>query len=116
MGGGALISRPDLWPVNVEIDFGDGLYGKRCSGTITRAANAENFVLITYHNCGTVFASGGMYATIDNNYYIHIGQPFVNGEIGTIYRDQAKDLYFMSRIPFNRTNAPYDVWALYTKA
>jgi hypothetical protein len=30
---GYLLNRPDLWPVNAEIDFGQGLYGRRSNGS-----------------------------------------------------------------------------------
>lgn len=40
------LNRPDLWPTNQEIFFGNGLYGYRATGTITASANSRTVTQI----------------------------------------------------------------------
>jgi len=118
-----LINYPNLWPENVEIDFGNGLFGTCRRGTITVADGAVfSYRLVL----GSVrhMASGGW---INNNTFAAngsnpIGYPIQSaiGYIGSSSIDMGApdgtNLNFMSvRFGVPRVNTPYFVWALYTK-
>jgi hypothetical protein len=40
------INRPNAWPVNAELDFGGGLFGKRIAGVINARANEDSRQII----------------------------------------------------------------------
>jgi hypothetical protein len=122
--------RPDLWPVDTEIDFGGGLYGQRFTGTITGSAYAGlNTELMPSGSVSRPVNSGGWWdsnrtATAGYQRYIAVGQGYaVYGGSGTtghvftcvvsVTEDFALNMHTVSSA--DRTNAPYDIWVTYTK-
>ena len=120
-GGGTLISRPDLWPENTELDFGDGLYGQRFTGKITQAANSKAQIMFIY-SIGKLISYGGEWqwgsSTVERatipDFFINGSGIFTTG--GFLFKTGTGGLRFDSYSSGDRTNAPYDVWVLYTKA
>lgn len=116
-----LLSRPDLWTPNTEIDFGGGLYGCRYQGTITKTFNIPARVnlrpagstpihLVNWggeyeldSSTHETFACGSTRTTL--NYQNGIDNMSPNGG----------EVNFCSTSGAARTNSPYDVWLLYTK-
>lgn len=113
-GGVTLINRPDKWTANTEYSFGDGLYGYRAVGTITVAANTHTQIGI---NLGIkkIVDCGGYWE--DDQGYVF--PPNMKDEYGTLSYTFAYSngvFYFWSlRHSVSRTDAPYDIWCLYTK-
>jgi hypothetical protein len=114
------INRPDKWPVNQELDFGDGLYGQRITGTYSYTAGAAEGLVIN-KNVGMTKLIGysgeinlndtqafplnyfyGNSGTSPNHYY----RCFRSGGNFTAY------VYSLSN---SITNKPYDIWITYTK-
>jgi hypothetical protein len=54
------INRPDLWEVDKEYDFGNGLYGKRYTGTITLNASKKVVTLGNQAIESFVSTNGGL--------------------------------------------------------
>jgi hypothetical protein len=110
------ITRPDKWPVNVEIDFGDGLYGQRFTGSISAAANTTANVNVKTISGFSALISGGGRMNTGVNW---ISVPYSNGEanpisVGAYYND-AGLLSLYTKSMHVRTNSPYDIWITYTK-
>ena len=106
------LNRPDLWPANNEIFFGNGLYGYRETGTITQAAsqlnmktlNPTNITKLT--NCGGQWYHGSEYISLNgcNQDYQKSGLVLSGNRLSLrTYSNQA------------RSNAPYDIWFTYLK-
>jgi hypothetical protein len=116
-----LISRPDLWVVGTEYNFGQGLFGKRFTGTITAAVNVrfERYIEL---NCEwKTVKSGGNVQMGSAWYNMPLGQsayawtsPFGVTKYSCIDGNGA-DMYLVSQSSMARTNAPYDIWVLYRK-
>jgi hypothetical protein len=115
----ALTLRPWTWQVGTEYDLGDGAFGRRFTGTITAAASTESWItLLPTGSVNKCFAFGGWWriSTLDD-----WGDTFlVAGSVATSFRlflrSQANGI--LSMLSFSsqvRTNAAYDVWAIYSK-
>lgn len=109
------LNRPDLWPENKEIFFGNGLYGQRFTGTFTSAA--ETRMLTHIYNYPIHLINYGGYVDYDNN-----GDSMMLGYhqddtnfVCALYTHASDGLYLFTKSPNARTNAPYDIWVTYTK-
>ena len=117
-----MISRPDLWATNTEIAFGDGLYGYRKTGTLTVAARTRSITNIV-NNVDTIVGCGGWWTARNNlikmsvtgAWVIATGVPdiamasCIDIDLNTNY------IRLVTSDEQARTDAPYDVWVLYTK-
>lgn len=122
------INRPDLWPTNKEIFFGNGLYGYRKTGTVTAASDERNMITIATNTGGTIgiVNSGGWIKWGDegssNDYKYSINSTLTNlpgwgnmlGAWSTI-RTVNGSISLWNASGLARTNAPYDIWVTYTK-
>ena len=104
------LNRPDLWPTNKEIFFGNGLYGYRVTGTVPSSgsvivtANISPVPKKIVNHEVTIFGSdqaplsSGMWGT--NNWVsgVYLGGGDINFATSTLY-----------------TNKNYDVWVTYIK-
>jgi len=122
-GGGAgsaipLISTPQLWTPGKTYDFGDGLYGRRSTGTITANANVlHGQTLLADNNFGEImtyfYESGGWWEVGISGLLYPVNSNFDNVRFALLIKEnKAFDLYTKSDT--NRTNARYDVWFIYT--
>lgn len=121
------INRPDLWPPNKEIFFGNGLYGQRFTGTITEVASltTQTDTVLASFSPTKIISQGG-YIDIGNSIKLPLGMgtTYPNSD-GTIMTVQTAIIFsnpngnnFLLRTQVSnrsRTDAPYDVWATYTK-
>jgi len=116
------LNRPDLWPENKEIFFGNGLYGQRFTGKITAAGStwigttllsAETPAIHIVNwggsycydtNSGAEIPVGSTWSNADN-YNNGIDNMTINGNA----------LVFGSVSGGTRNNAPYNIWITYTK-
>ena len=121
--GNVLISKPNTWTVGTEYNFGDGVYGQRFTGEITATANTGVHELLTedWQITYTIVDAGGSYVIgtntnpwvgwvplmSSNSSYYHL----ISYNTGT----PIKGLDFLTKTDMLRTNAPYDIWILYTK-
>lgn len=116
------ITRPDLWPENKEITFGNGLYGQRFTGSVTHTAihTTQNVILISTIPASIVASGGKWYR--GSAWTLSIGQTSplassTNGEIdltSVIAIDPTKGL--LARFYNNAIQtSTYDIWVTYTK-
>lgn len=113
-----LMLKPNLWTAGVEQSFGDGVYGKRWTGTYSAAANAQATVTLfpkgstpihiinqggeVEYRANQTMTLGGAWST---NYSVGIDNMLGAGNPCNL------GIY----TPNARTNCKYDVWLLYTK-
>lgn len=122
------LNRPDLWPANKEIFFGNGAYGYRATGTFnTTTDTRESTLLLSLTRTSTTkFISQG--GTIKRSVVsptssdITIGSPFVsynlaNGIASTPFYAVSieADGIKLWRRDATMSNIPYDIWITYTK-
>jgi hypothetical protein len=117
------INRPDLWPVGVELDFGNGLLGQRFVGTITEVANVNTTTVLipdmpttsSVRDAGGCLSYGYSQTTLKQT----LGASNVRGlEFWSsvfLLHATPSSLGLRSITGLDRHNAPYDVWVTYTK-
>ena len=131
-GGGTanhniLLNKPNLWEVGKEYDFGDGVYGQRFTGRITVNAKVGSDVILTDSISNVNPVSIGGWIAWDSNDGSKTNRVPINTAEGNNSSPIEAILYFndaagangihLHSYSFrNRTNAPYDIWILYTKA
>jgi hypothetical protein len=120
------IARPDLWPMDTEIDFGGGMYGYRKYGYFGDVAAGTNKTvnlgtgkrIMDYGGCW-ITGTGGFTETIGcrsvdsrENLSHAVSDIVHNGDINTL-----AVILFTSRSPLERLADlhNYDVWVTYTK-
>jgi hypothetical protein len=125
---GYSISRPDLWPVGTEIDFGHDLIGQRFTGNITGVPEGVlNSIKLFDININTfrIINQGGWFTNPG------IGSVPVSIQAGTVNNDPSvvnkcwsliqlrsgDGALFFNSYANNRStgNFPYDVWVTYKK-
>lgn len=111
--------KPNTWPVGVEQNFGDGVFGMRVKGTINLKANTvSTFVVLPVGSPYVhVFNCGGEWEYTKNQ-YMNMGSALG----GTSYSSGLDNMTGQGRAcqigvygPNNLNGARYDVWILYTK-
>jgi hypothetical protein len=111
------LNRPDLWQPSTEYDFGQGLYGQRWIGTITATGN-DNVATSLARIAGVtgLYTIGGWYQHWDGT-KATIPSVFDNYAPyrASVYISYANEIALRTNNPYDRTNAPYDVWITYTK-
>lgn len=123
------ITRPDLWPENKEITFGNGLYGQRFVGTYTPVACSASTNTAPSGQVDTVLLTGVDYTQSIGGHVegYNTGTSFpmptsnnnnANGVF--LYVTQAGNLVFRSVCwmevkSSNITDKKYDVWVTYKK-
>lgn len=114
------INRPNLWPANKEIFFGNGLYGQRITGTESLTANVRKDIRINNEECqlkafgGWVKPDGGTWM-INFPYYWN-NENYIS--TAQIYSNIATSPYagLMLFFKSNQTQTTiYDIWVTYTK-
>jgi len=110
------INRPDLWPTNKEIFFGNGLYGQRFTGTIATTTSPKDFTLATLPSTTKLVNIGGtLLRHVMGASYYDFAIPY-NYE-NTMFALIAIDVGVLKFSVKNSGagNIPYDVWVTYTK-
>ena len=109
------INRPDLWPANKEIFFGNGLYGQRFTRSATTATNTQYVLqagVSKIINCG-----GTQWRTGDG--YAHPMAVFPNGTAYPYFYIAANTMSGgtgnLSIWGATVTMLGWDCWAIYTK-
>lgn len=110
----SLILRPDLWDANTEIDFGNGLYGQRFTGTITANASAGNTIHL-YATDIRIYQFGGWVQYNNMGGTMQLAYNENSGYAFSFYSTPSGGLSFFSLSTSARTNAPYDIWCTYHK-
>jgi len=114
-----LAAKPHLWVTGVEYDFGDGSFGQRFKNTITAAANTRSEIVLIANGIKTIENSNIMFQISSGDNWYSAGYPattFPNTVSGGVQVSAAGALVLGTIYSSARTNAPYDVWVLYTKA
>lgn len=118
------VNKPHLWPVNTEVNLGDGLYGYRTSGTITVNKDIQHEVILRQDTEPFYPISNGGYWCFRND---NMSDVYAVGQYildGTVKRYSAINnhkqganqlLVFLTLTSNDRTDAPYDVWCTYKK-
>lgn len=114
-----MMMKPNTWPSGVEQDFGDGVYGMRIKGTISAAAGATTITPVAGVSGSNVnLINYGGWTQASNGDLNRAGVPYNVPDltIGMFIRATDNKLCIYSKEVSARTNVPYDVWVLYTKA
>ena len=121
------LNRPDLWPTNQEIFFGNGLYGYRAKGNFTATApgstfilnlvaNAANFTIVNTGGSAKVTNSGG--STVMRMFGVNWSSS-ENKPTAVTLIDRGTNNYLRFQAMFvtdkATTSNTYDVWVTYTK-
>ncbi len=111
------ISRPDLWPANQEIFFGNGLYGKRIVGTATKTQLAQGVPIASDISMSTarVYSKGGMIdmsGTSGTNWYDVAGSYSTFTCLACVYAGAVR-FYCEPNNTFS--SYQYNAWFTYTK-
>jgi hypothetical protein len=114
-GNRYLLTRPDTWPVGMEINFSGGLFGRRCTGTITAAANASVETVAFNNINGKAVSFGGWLFDASSYLAMPYANPASGTKCGILFRSTTLDCRIISQSGASRTDAPYDVWITYTK-
>ena len=102
------LNRPDLWPENKEIFFGNGLYGYRATGRITSSGNT---VIANTSNVSRIINNGGCGIT---TWKVAIGSWFnSNNYSSNVCYNPAGTLEVNFGSEY--VGALYDIWVTYTK-
>lgn len=124
------INRPDLWPANKEVFFGNGLYGFRAIGNFTAniSAGSNVWTQIADVNLGLskapkTYSSGGWFTFVSNGTrsYQAVNQARAGNMNSSTYFATAGTLRFQAISYTNSTMAivsgtdNYDIWVIYTK-
>lgn len=115
------INRPDLWPANKEIFFGNGLYGFRGTGTYNVTANTPTSKTITtiitnaksttkIFNYGGTLKKGSGASSSDTILGLGYG-----ANVWTSLLLDNTGLVMYNYDTTARSNIPYDIWVTYTK-
>lgn len=109
------INRPDLWKENTEIYFGNGLYGRRCTGTFN-AVNSTTLVTLV-SNIGSINIKnvGGMLKRSIVGWYDFSVPFYYEGMSASICVNSDGHLTLCEKDSGSINNLPYDVWVTYTK-
>ena len=123
-------NRPDLWPANKEVFFGNGLYGFRAIGNFTAniSAGSNVWTQIADINLGLskapkTYSSGGWFTFVSNGTrsYQAVNQARAGNMNSSTYFATAGTLRFQAISYTNSTMAivsgtdNYDIWVIYTK-
>lgn len=113
-----LVTRPDLWPANEEVNFGNGLYGIRKTGTITATAETTSRELLASDGMNVV-SFGGWFVMNSSKSIYAIGQSsdFAAGnyQSAVLYSKSGGGVVLQSKCPVDRVDAEFDCWVTYTK-
>ena len=114
------ITRPDLWPENKEITFGNGLYGQRFTGTYSLSANQWKSINLSTLIPSSIIDYGG---TIQQSTWFntlplcYIGNDGALQSEATIWYDPSNNtgLTVSIYISTAQSNSKYDIWVTYKK-
>jgi hypothetical protein len=121
-----LINFPNQWVADQEYDFGNNLYGKRITGTITAAAGAAHDIQVPIPNISGMVDSGGWIKRGSDEYQWALGTSGALTASPTSVAVWSRVIVNATAGRFNfnsfsisaRTgdaNSQYDVWIKYTK-
>jgi len=113
-----MATKPHLWEAGTEYDFKDGSFGQRFQGTITASANTRNEVVLVASGVKTVERSNVMFQLAPGDNWYSGGYPattFPNTVAGGVQVSTAGAAVLGTIYSSARTDAPYDVWIVYTK-
>ena len=120
------LSRPDLWPLDTEIAFENGLYGMHKAGSVTLSANTQYNLIVVPKSAGLTTTAkfidrGGWWQASPGNYKYFIDVNW-GTNIQTCYwldiRSSMSDTPCI-RLAFQHPTAgtyAYDTWVTYTKS
>lgn len=120
------LSRPDLWPLDTEIAFENGLYGMHKAGNITLTANTQSNLIVVPKSAGLTTTAkfidrGGWWQASPGSYKYFIDVNW-GTSIQTCYwldiRSGVSDVPCI-RLAFQAPAAgtyAYDTWVTYTKS
>lgn len=118
------INRPDLWPANQEIFFGNGLYGSRLIGNATLEVGGRQDITLTgsITNNTRLINQGGQLKT-PNNWSLPLAMSFsltyevprMEAFIFPLYTEGKLKMCMLVNNPNDAGVYNYDVWVTYTK-
>ena len=121
------LNRPDLWPANKEIFFGNGLYGYRYKKTdfnVTAGTIKDEIIFSSTTSNFRIISSGGQFGS--TGAYQILGGDFVHNSNGTLKHmmgctmfrsgDGANPFYIrIVNVDWSVPVTQCDVWVTYTK-
>lgn len=114
------VGKPHLWPVNTEIDLGDGLYGRRYKVTQTNASTRSGIITVLDSNnnslAGIKIVSWGGSCTGYNGLHWALPMAWVSCS-ATLYKsfDTSLDMVFTGDMSAGQKLTNLDIWLTYTK-
>jgi hypothetical protein len=117
-GSKVSINRPDKWNPGIEYDFGDGLYGKRVTGSFVIAANTQTIVELTSFVVSSIVSYGGWWNLGEGSKMAMQSATPGQAYVSWLYaRTDDQHICFGTYTTFERTasNGQYDVWVTYMK-
>lgn len=124
-----MMLKPNTWAVGVEQDFGDGVYGIRYTGTVTTpdtgpkggtvTAKFTNLSSAPITNVKNILNVGGMWnRSIAGPTFVCLvpGQQYDDSLWCSVDWSKTNGFRLLTANSSATTNAPYDVWMLYTKS
>ena len=126
-----LLTRPDQWPENTEIDFGGGLYGYRIAGLPAASITAASDTWTTLADIGLGLSQAakmmscggyvGVYSTSGGATVTPLAQPRGDSFRSGLYFSVAGNLRLNAKSPagsqlsVRKANDSLDVWCTYKK-
>jgi hypothetical protein len=116
------INRPDKWPANTELDFGDGLLGQHFVGAYTMAAVKTPVRAVIWDSpsprISQLFQYGGWVEDAAGRMLTLGSSEIVSYGSVSFDRVASNELLLMINLAANSTSgatAPYNVWATYKR-
>ena len=114
------ITRPDLWPENKEITFGNGLYGQRFTGTYSLSAKQWKSINLSTLIPSSIIDYGGTIQQSTGFNTLPLCFIGTNGALqseATIWYDPSNNTGLTVSIYINtaQSNSKYDIWVTYKK-
>ena len=120
--GSDFILKPNIWVVGTEYNFGDGLFGQRFQGNVTANGQVRVYTILdaSLGNINIIKQGGNVFFINANDYgsvvnviaQLNYNNPWNYNNLASV---STKGLVFENSCYYTRTNAPYDIWVLYTK-
>lgn len=108
--------KPNMWKPDTEYSFGNGIYGIRGKGNISAAANEQKTISLGILGASQIIAFGGSWFDSIETIAIQESSSGSWESLVSLSSDGKGSILFKTVIDMARTNAPYDVWCLYTKS
>jgi len=108
------INRPDLWPANKEIFFGNGLYGEHFVGTLNAGSNVITIINNSLASAIIRSFGGIVYNDASSTQQLYVPYYDSGSTMIQLQITATQGLFIYSTISGSGTRK-YDIWVTYTK-